>query len=369
MDGAKNSRLAYADMMKGIAILGMVIFHLLAPCSVRTVVSHIGDSLLAVFFFYAGYFYTPGKRSIKESLSARFKGLMVPFFGYSLAFWFIGSVYLILAKLETVKEALCCLRNFYAGCIWNRVIQDWFQWDYYSLGKRYMFLADFWFFLALMISFCVFIPLAESVLRKKPLAFVITILLFAVSGALRAAEVSLPYNLQLIPFWTGLLMLGALSRQINLMELPFMTGVKGWMLAVTAFVAGTALSMIRTPQYNIYRGTFVEGEEVKSMILYIVTLSLFIWGLSNIFRLVEQSGFRVKEIARLGTLSLYIFLYHVFFAWGMGIIFNFPIRYEEVESPAVIIRSIVVMITSLALSICAGLITEGIKASAKKSAV
>ena len=86
MDGAKNSRLAYADMMKGIAILGMVIFHLLAPCSVRTVVSHIGDSLLAVFFFYAGYFYTPGKRSIKESLSSRFKGLMVPFFGYSLAF-------------------------------------------------------------------------------------------------------------------------------------------------------------------------------------------------------------------------------------------------------------------------------------------
>ena len=48
MDGAKNSRLAYADMMKGIAILGMVIFHLLAPSSVRTVVSHIGDSLLAV---------------------------------------------------------------------------------------------------------------------------------------------------------------------------------------------------------------------------------------------------------------------------------------------------------------------------------
>lgn len=369
MTGVKNNRLAYADMMKGIAILGIAIHHLLAPCPARTVLGHVGDSLLAVFFFYAGFFYTHGKRSIKESLGARFKSLMGPFFGYSLAFWIIGSIYLILAKLETVKEALCCLRNFYAGCIWNRVIQGWFQWEYYSLGKRYMFLADFWFFLALMIALCLFIPLADLVLRKKPLAFAITILLFAVTGALRAAEISLPYNLQLIPFWAGILMLGALSRQMNLMELSFMTGARGWMLSLAVFAVSIVLAMKRTPEFNIYRGTFVEGEEVKSMILYIVSLSLFIWSLSNICRLIEQTGVRVTELVKLGSLSLYIFLYHVFFEWVISVIFNFSIIYEEVESSAVVLRSVAVMIVSLALSICAGLITERIKASAKKRAV
>lgn len=360
----KKNRLAYADMIKGISILGVVLLHLLAPCTVRTVSDKICESLVSVFFFYAGFFYTPGKRSIKESLSTRFRSLMVPFFGYSLAFWIIGSIYLVLSKLETVKEALCCLRNFYAGCIWNRVIQDWFQWEYYSLGKRYSFLADFWFFLALMIALCVFIPLSELVLRKKPLALIITILLFAVTGALRAAQISLPYNLQIIPLWTGILMLGALSRQMNLMELPFMNGAKGWILSISAFVFSIVLSMLKTPVSNLFRGTFVEGEEVKSMILFLIASISLIWGLSNICRLVEQSGIRVKELSRLGSMSLYIYLYHVFFAWCMSVIFNFSIRYEEVESTAVIIRSIVIMLTSLALSICAGLITERIKAKA-----
>ncbi len=218
-----------------------------------------------------------------------------------------------------------------------------------------------------MLALCLFIPLAELVLRKKSLTIVITILLFAVSGALRAYEISLPYNLQLIPFWTGLLMLGAWSRQMDLMNLSFMNGVKGWILSLAVFAVSIVLAMKKTPVFNIFRGSFVEGEEVKSMIIYIVTLFIFIWSLSNICRLVEQSGIRVKELAKLGSLSLYIFLYHMFFAWLISIIFNLPLKYEETESIDVIIRSVVIMTVSLILSICAGLITQKIKASTKKS--
>ena len=159
-------------------------------------------------------------------------------------------------------------------------------------------------------------------------------------------------------------MLGALSRQLNLMELPFMTGVKGWIISLAVFAASIVISWKKEPVPNLFRGTFAEGDEVKSMILFIVTSLLFIWSLSNIFRLIEQSGIRVKEFARLGSLSLYIFIYHVFFGWVMSIIFSFSLKYEEVETPAVVIRSVVITLASLALSICAGLITEKIKAKA-----
>ena len=91
---------------------------------------------------------------------------MVPFFTYSLSFWFVGSVILIARAQETIMDALCCLRNFYAGSIWNRVIQDWFSWDYHSLGKNYPFLADFWFLPAMFIASILFIIIVEKISKS-----------------------------------------------------------------------------------------------------------------------------------------------------------------------------------------------------------
>ncbi len=125
------------------------------------------EIFLLVFFFYSGYFYKPGKKAITKSIADRSKALAVPFFKYSLVFWGIGSIYLVLTKNETVKEAFACLRNFYIGCIWNRVIQDWFHLEYYSLGKRYFYLADFWFLIALFLSSLFFFWFIDRILISK----------------------------------------------------------------------------------------------------------------------------------------------------------------------------------------------------------
>ena len=119
------------------------------------------------YFFYSGYFYKPGKKAITKSIADRSKALAVPFFKYSLVFWGIGSIYLVLTKNETVKEAFACLRNFYIGCIWNRVIQDWFHLEYYSLEKRYFYLADFWFLIALFLSSLFFFWFIDRILISK----------------------------------------------------------------------------------------------------------------------------------------------------------------------------------------------------------
>ena len=112
----------YVDMVKGIAVLWVVFYHLLAPCAFKSVLDHLCDAMLLSFFFYSGYFYRPGRRAFGENVKSRARALLVPFFKYSLFFWAVGSIQLVISGSETIPEALFCLRNFYVGCIWNRVI-------------------------------------------------------------------------------------------------------------------------------------------------------------------------------------------------------------------------------------------------------
>ena len=79
-------RLQYVDMMKGLAILAVVFFHLTAPCGFKSVLEHITECFVIGFFFFSGYFYKVGKRTIGEEIKIRFKGTMVPFIKYSLIF-------------------------------------------------------------------------------------------------------------------------------------------------------------------------------------------------------------------------------------------------------------------------------------------
>lgn len=356
-----KGRLQFVDMVKGIAILAVVFYHLTAPCSFRVVLEHITESLLIAFFFFSGYFYKVGKRTVGESIKTRFKATMFPFVKYSLIFWTAGSAYLLAAGLETIKDALCCLRNFYAGCIWNRVIQDWFSWDYHSLGKRYMFLADFWFLLALFLASVLFFVLAKFVLPSKWKTITATVVLFAVTGVLRAFAVSLPYNLQIVPFWAAFLLLGSLAQYNSVFELKWMSGAKGWIISVIALAAGVTIDMMKEPSNNLFRGAFAE-DEVVHMLLVIVSSLLVIWGLGNICRLIETSGIRVKELSWLGSHSLLIYLFHMFFAWLISIFTGFELKFEQPVSRNVVLQSLILGVVCLALCILLNIIVDKIKA-------
>lgn len=95
-------------------------------------------------------------------------------------------MYYLIAGTVPFAETVYCLRNFYAGCIWNRTVQGWFFLEYYDLGKRYMFLADFWFLLALLFAYMLFFIIADRVLRSKAKEAAAIVLLLAVTGILIA---------------------------------------------------------------------------------------------------------------------------------------------------------------------------------------
>ena len=57
----ENKRLQYVDAVKGIAILWIVLYHLLAPCIFKEIIVHVSELFMTSFFFYSGFFYKPGE--------------------------------------------------------------------------------------------------------------------------------------------------------------------------------------------------------------------------------------------------------------------------------------------------------------------
>ncbi|MBQ9382677.1 MAG: acyltransferase [Ruminiclostridium sp.] len=361
----QKNRIRFIDMIKGIAILFIVFYHTTAPSAIRDVLVGMVFPSVSAFFVLSGYFYTPGKHSLKYNIVNRTKELMIPFFKYSLCFWAIGTVCHLIKKTATLLEALYCLRNFYIGCIWNRVIQDWFSLEYYSLGKRYMFLADFWFLIALMFASILFFLIADKVLKSAWKETLAITALIAISGILRGFEVSLPYNLQLVPFWTACMFLGAVAKERDAFDLPFMKGAKGWIISLAAIAAGASVSAVFRFGLNVFRGTFDPVEPVTMIAMLLCGIAV-LWGLGNLCRLLEQTGMRVKELAWLGSHSLYIYLFHMMYAWLISIITGFSVIYKDEVTGETLAISLLIGIASIALSVLTALAADALSAKIKK---
>ena len=366
MNTAVKKRLSFVDMMKGLATIVVVCYHLFAPAEFKSgFIDHILFPFLVSFFIFAGYFYKPGKRTYGENVKARAKQLLIPFFVYGVIFWLIASVYMLIKNEITVVEALACLRNFFGGCIWNRVIQNWFGWEYYKLGSRYMFLAGFWFLPALFFASLIFFPIADRTLDSTKKTIAAALGLFAVTGVLRHFKVDLPYNWQIVPFWAGFMLLGAFSREKSLFELPSMEGAKGWGCALVSLAVGTAIAFWREPIVNTFRGSFPEPE-VLTMTLGIISCIFFVWGLTVICRLIENAGVRVEELAWVGRNSMDIYLCHYFFAWVISIITGFSLRYPDTITSDVFWKSVALTAGSFALCVLFVIVKEKIEESKKE---
>ena len=345
----EKKRVQFIDMVKGLTILSVAIYHIIAPGMFRTFFAGTIGSMFFSFFFFSGYFYSPGKHPIGESLKSRTKSLLGPFFSYSIGFWIVGSIILIAQGAETFLDAVCCLRNFYAGSIWNRTIQDLFSWDYHSLGKNYPFLADFWFLPALFFASIVFILLIEKVATTLPKQIASIVLLLLITGILRAFTISLPYNLQIVPFYASFLILGYICRKQAVFDK--FSGAKAWIIGILISVLTLGFSAYFGYGTNLFRGTFEEPEPLI-MVFEFALGTACILGLSVLCKQFEDTGINVDSLAYLGSHSIYLYMYHVFIAWIICRFTGFSMRYDpETMTVDTFEKSLLLAIVSIAISI------------------
>ncbi len=356
---ADKKRVKFIDMVRGLAILCIALYHIVAPGAFKTVLTGLCAVLFISFFFYSGYLYTPGKDEIKRCIGKRAKGLLLPFVSYSVSFWAVGSIILIIKGKETIMDALCCLRNFFAGSIWNRTIQDLFGWDYHHLGSNYPFLADFWFLPAMFLASVLFIVFREKICKRTWTIIVSIVVMLLITGVLRGFEISLPYNLQLIPFWTAFLLMGSAGR-----EWSIFTRLKGWKAWVTGALlsaVGIGASIYLGLGKNLFRGQF-DKPEVITMIIIFVLGNVTVWGMSVLCKQIEDTGIRVDELAYLGSHSIFIYMYHYFIAWVISMFTGFSLKYDADNVTAEKLAiSIVLAIVSIALSIVISICSDKFK--------
>ena len=327
---AKAKRLQYVDALKGIGILWIIFYHLTAEGGFKSyVLNPLMELFLVLFFFFSGYFHRPNKAPIGKSIGKRALSLLVPFAVYALIFWVIGTLYLTLTNQAPFMETLGCLRNFFIGAIWNRDIQGWFHWEYYSLGKRYLYLADFWFLLAMFFASVLFFLIIDKIVKKTPLALGVTAILFALTGVCVGLHFTLPYNLHMVPYWTAFMVLGAFAGNRKLIELPSLERGPKYAIGVTMLLASIAIALLKTPALNQFRGSFGGDNEVVSMLLCIAAALPFLGGIGILFQQFEQDGLRFNEASWLGTHSFTYYLFHMFYAWLLGIIFGFSVLKME----------------------------------------
>lgn len=135
--------------------------------------------------------------------------------------------------------------------------------------------------LCFFLSFCdcenptknLFILLVEKVSRSVVSQIITIVVLLAATGALRFFGISLPYNLQLIPYWTAIILLGQIGRTIKIFDK--LSGVAAWVTGIVTSVVSigcmiTGFSMRYDPEN-------VTGEQLAiSVVLAVVSIALSI---------------------------------------------------------------------------------------------
>ena len=359
-----KKRVKFIDMVKGLTILCVALCHIIAPGTVRIVLSGMCAILFFSFFFYSGYLYTPGKAGIKRNIANRSKGLLRPFLLYSISFWLVGSIVLIINGEESVMDALCCLRNFFAGSIWNRNIQDFFGWDYHHLGKNYPFLASFWFLPAMYLSCILFIVLREKICNSVKLILMSIAGMLFITGGLRGFSISLPYNLQLIPFWTAIMLMGNVIREWNAYER--LKNISAWLLGSVISALGIGLSVYLGWGTYLFRGEFDKPEVVTMLVLFCLG-NISVWGISVLCKQIEDSGINVDNIAYMGSHSIYIYMYHYFIAWIISMFTGFSMRYDaENITGDTFVKSFILAAVSIAVSILISICSDILKPKLRK---
>ena len=191
--------------------------------------------LMMVFFFYAGYNYTPGKRSFGQNIKRRTLQLLIP-----LVITFVVSTLLIFAirlpsasntadELEKLKngilmslmsEPLSIMVNFHEGIV------------PISFDIK-LALGILWFLYALYICSIFFFLLVDFAIKKLSRIISIIIALLLVAFVLgEFVGIYLPYTVQCYPVALAMMLLAAYLKQFNFLDKKPETK-KGWIIHIS----------------------------------------------------------------------------------------------------------------------------------------
>ncbi|MBP5605886.1 MAG: acyltransferase [Ruminiclostridium sp.] len=308
-----KKRIDELDIIKGIGILIIMVFHLLyrtrngaADYLIRMLVW----SVIPIYFTLAGYSFTPGKRTVLQSYLHRAGHILLPAIITELVLISVGGVYCVFAHGYSAGDwihdaAVTALRPEW--CV--NISEEWG-----NGGVLYNNLSPAWFIWTMAWTELVFYPLAAWCCggnsRCRRLIAVIALTAIEIPLYIFVSPVS--WELQLVPLFTVFMLVGAKIRDMKLIEREWkLSPVITALIAVICFAAVLGLFLLGGDE-SYYRGQIgtVGGFDV---ILTVLQLPISSIGFYALAKLILKLKWLSRGMIWIGRHTLMFLLCHDFF--------------------------------------------------------
>ena len=348
----KKNRSRIADIVKGMAILSVIFFHLVyreKDGLVDLVVREAIYLAIPLFFLISGYFYIYQKRTVIESIKHRVKNLLLPAVITMAVFLLVGLVYFHFVYDYTFDKWIGDVMFIYL----RPELVRHFTMRWGDGGQLFFNLSPVWFIWTMFISSLIFFPAAEIAFKNVSCYIITFLVLFITGSALYLMFPPMPWSITLTPLYASIMLLGAGIRHVQVLDVLRIPVWARFLTTIGCVAAHVAIFRFCGSD-DIYSGN-IGSHGFLGCVLFIVETIIGAYAMFNIADLFDHAGIVGIAFGWIGMHSFDLMMFHCFFG---GIVADLlrttnkpgPAWYVEM-TPEALTKSIVSFVMGILLSI------------------
>lgn len=206
-----EERITYLDIAKGISILLVMVSH---SCGFPFGTGKYFTAFyIEIFFILSGLTYK-NRRTVKENVLRRVKGILVPYFVYNIIIVVINIILGTIGNIKVLVETI-------VGILYSRYC--YYPIDY--IGENIYFLrignSPLWFLTAMFISSCIFYILVERINGRRIYLYIWSIVLVVLTIILKQLPILLPWSIDTAFMGALFMLVGYYGKNIFIKEMKW----------------------------------------------------------------------------------------------------------------------------------------------------
>ncbi|SCW30979.1 Fucose 4-O-acetylase [Ruminococcaceae bacterium YRB3002] len=358
---AGKERIAVIDIMKGVMIIIIAVFHIVyRPMDSVVDIALQGSTYLFIplFFILSGYFYRYDK-SVIPSVGTRLKKFALPIVGSSLAILVILCPYYMLVHGYTPHQWISDLLTTYL----RPELMSWILPSYSDVGPLFENVSPVWYIWALVMATVVFYFVMNLVHNDSIKILVMAGVLFVIGSITYVTLPPMSWSLTNTPVYAGLMMIGFLLNKHKVLQKLY-----EFNLAVS-FVIATAAFVIHFFIYKylgfaqMYRSVYDHDHTFYATAVFIVQAFIGGYAMLTYARVVEKIKPLSVALQWVGRHTPEIIVTHyVFGGLASDLLRNYNKCgvnwYLDDLTPEIIIKSAIACVIALAGSFLVGYLND-----------
>lgn len=206
-----EERITYLDIAKGISILLVMVSH---SCGFPFETGKYFTAFyIQLFFIVSGLTYKR-RRTVKENVLRRVKGIIVPYFIYNII---IVVINIVLGKIGNIKLLLETIE----GILYSRYC--YYPIDYMGENRYFLRIGNspLWFLTAMFISSCIFYILVECINERRINLYIWSIVLIVLTIMLKQLPILLPWSIDTAFLGALFMLIGYYGKNIFIKEMKW----------------------------------------------------------------------------------------------------------------------------------------------------